>query len=652
MTHHSRGSVRRARALARRPSTAVAAGVAAALLGAAPAGAAAPNQWTAVGSLATPRYQAAAGLLPSGKVLVTGGTDSSANALASTEIFDPPSGTWASGPDMSGGRVGAVAVTLRNGDVLVAGGEAGGSGASPDTGEVYDPGTDTFTPVGNTMSDERFGSMASLLPDGDVLIAGGSGAGGPTQSADLYDPATNLFLTGAAAPPPMSTPRQDAEAITLSNGDVLVAGGSGDDTAELYDPAANRWTATANAMSTPRAVGGIAPLPAGRVLLAGGEDLSGNAIASTDIYDPVTNTFTAGPPLNVGRLGFGMVPLPNGDVLVAGGLDRGTVPPPIFAGQTEIYDPSHNRWSLTDNVVQPAFELTMARLGNGQVLATGGVVNIFGQATGATEVFTPPSSPAAPGDVSATAGDGSAQVTFAPPSSDNGAPVTGYIVTASTGQSASTPDGRTVATVTGLRNGTPVTFTVVATNAEGTGPLVAGADLVEHRTEAVEHGRRGAELVVGELRQRCGEPRGELGVARVHQRPAVLGQGGEDHAAVALGPRALHEARGGEPVEHARGRRRREVGQARELARRQRLVVDEAEQQPVLGVRELAVGAVLAPPQPPHRAQAALQRPAELPGGRAHVHGEQGRRRGLGRGRGHAATASASASSGTFAAAA
>jgi hypothetical protein len=80
--------------------------------------------------------------------------------------------------------------------------------------------------------------------------------------------------------------------------------------------------------------------------------------------------------------------------------------------------------------------------------------------------------------VSATPGNRSAYVTFAPSVSDGGFPTTHYTITASSGQTVTTPDGRTFATVTGLTNGKKVTFTVTATNALGPGPASAPSNAV------------------------------------------------------------------------------------------------------------------------------------------------------------------------------
>ena len=87
----------------------------------------------------------------------------------------------------------------------------------------------------------------------------------------------------------------------------------------------------------------------------------------------------------------------------------------------------------------------------------------------------PPTAPGTPTGVSATAGNGSATVTWTAPS-DGGSPITSYTVTPYVGSTAQTPTDRhrpaaaDHATVSGLTNGTTYTFTVSATNAIGTGP--------------------------------------------------------------------------------------------------------------------------------------------------------------------------------------
>jgi Fibronectin type III domain/Kelch motif len=459
------------------------------LAAAQPASAATPNAWTAVGSLATARSEAVAGVLPSGKVIVAGGDGGTTGSpLASSEIFDPATGTWSPGPSMSAARFGAVGVTLPNGNLLVAGGSSNGTDDGVATAEVYSPATNTFTPVANTMSAGRFFPGAALLSNGDVLIVGGDDAAGTTvASADIYDPATNMFLTGAVAPRSMTTPRVLPMAARLSGGNVLVAGG---DTignapvasAEVYNPTANTWTPAATAMSSPRAGGGVVALAGGGALVAGGQSQttpSAASTASTDIYNAFTNSFIPGPPMLASRALFGMVTLPGGNVLVAGGAQQAAGSPASFTADSEVYNPTTNAWSSTGPLLSALGEFTTTVLQSGQVLEAGGAngTTATSQTTQAS-VYTPVSAPAAPTGVTATSGNRSALVTWVPPSNDGGAAITSYTVVASTGQTVTTPDGRTFITVGGLARGKAVTFTVRATNPAGLGPASAPSNAV------------------------------------------------------------------------------------------------------------------------------------------------------------------------------
>ncbi len=90
--------------------------------------------------------------------------------------------------------------------------------------------------------------------------------------------------------------------------------------------------------------------------------------------------------------------------------------------------------------------------------------------------LTQPSVPAAPTGVTATAGNGSAQVSWTAPSDNGGSAITKYTVTPYIGSTAQTPvtvtgtPPATSTTVTGLTNGTAYTFKVSASNANGLGP--------------------------------------------------------------------------------------------------------------------------------------------------------------------------------------
>jgi Galactose oxidase, central domain len=154
-------------------------------------------------------------------------------------------GTFTGTGSMTTGRAGHGAVLLRDGKVLVVGGWGydGRQGGALDSAELYDPSTGKFTPTGSMMT-PRWGPTATLLTDGRVLVAGGL----RHNSAELYDPSTGTFSpTGD-----MTSMRHGHAAILLQNGKVLIAGGlsfpinrdDGIASAELYDPSTGTFTAT------------------------------------------------------------------------------------------------------------------------------------------------------------------------------------------------------------------------------------------------------------------------------------------------------------------------------------------------------------------------------------------------------------------------
>jgi len=103
---------------------------------------------------------------------------------------------------------------LSNGKVLIAGGHDGTSylpGA-----ELYDPGTESFTPAGSLASSRAY-PTATLLNNGMVLVVGGNN----TPSAEVFDPSAETFTPAV----PMSTDRRSHTAVLLPSGKVLVAGG-------------------------------------------------------------------------------------------------------------------------------------------------------------------------------------------------------------------------------------------------------------------------------------------------------------------------------------------------------------------------------------------------------------------------------------------
>jgi hypothetical protein len=136
-------------------------------------------------------------LLPNGQVLVVGGlgTDGVTH-LASAELYDPATGSWRETGSMAHERSSHTATLLPNGQVLVAGG-IGDCCPVPfwASAELYDPATGTWTETGS-MATGRDLHTATLLPNGQVLVAGGGNfPGGILRSAELYTPALDALDT-------------------------------------------------------------------------------------------------------------------------------------------------------------------------------------------------------------------------------------------------------------------------------------------------------------------------------------------------------------------------------------------------------------------------------------------------------------------------
>jgi Kelch motif len=148
----------------------------------------ATGKFTPTGQMTECRHKHAAVLLPSGMVLVAGGSDNRDwhGEYASAEIYDPATGTFHATGAMNTSRfkLPEAVVLLKSGKVLIAG---GGRFA-----EVYDEAKGTCSPVAGTFGTSRFFASATLLPNGDALITGGyadTGGGLPaTASAWVYEP--------------------------------------------------------------------------------------------------------------------------------------------------------------------------------------------------------------------------------------------------------------------------------------------------------------------------------------------------------------------------------------------------------------------------------------------------------------------------------
>jgi Galactose oxidase, central domain/Kelch motif len=197
----------------------------------------ASGTWAPTGSMAIARAGHTATLLSDGRVLVAGGMSNSSatSTQASAEIFNPASGTWASTGSMATKRYSHTATGLADGRVLVTGGltPVGTNGNITLTAstEIYNPASGTWAPTGS-LTTARYRHTMTLLSDGRVLVAGGGDSG---QSAEIYTPASGTWApTGS-----LTTFRSLHTATLLTDGRVLAAGGIGNGTlasTELFTP--------------------------------------------------------------------------------------------------------------------------------------------------------------------------------------------------------------------------------------------------------------------------------------------------------------------------------------------------------------------------------------------------------------------------------
>jgi hypothetical protein len=299
----------------------------------------ASGRFTLAGKMRSPRAGATATLLPNGTVLVAGGDSGPGQSTASAEIYDPASNSFFSTGSMGAPRGHAIAILLKTGKVLVAGGSAAGDDAELASAEIYDPLTGRFVPTGG-MHDRRSYFTAVALEDGRVLVTGGmSGGQYPYHkveaTAEIYDTETGRFTqTGS-----MEFPRYKQGAAALPDGRVLVAGGSNEEgrqityaSSEIFDPQTGRFSSGPQ-MKSPRykLLSGVITLNDGRILLAGGAE-------RPEIYDPAREIFTplGGDPLD-GFLFSTATLLRDGRVLLVNGY--GHHPREGAVNQAVVWEP-------------------------------------------------------------------------------------------------------------------------------------------------------------------------------------------------------------------------------------------------------------------------------------------------------------------------
>jgi hypothetical protein len=238
----------------------------------------------------------------------------------------------------------------------------------------------------------RSGHTATVLTNGSVLIAGGSdNLGNAVAGGEIYNPAAGTFsATGS-----LSTPRSSHTATLLSNGTVLIVGGvdsSGNalTSAELYSPATGTFTPTGS-LTYAREFHVATLLSNGLVLVSGGFSDTGGGLANlkniavAELYNPAAGTFTPTGSLNVPRDSLTSTFLNNGSVLIAGGISESGA----NTAAAEIYNQNTGTFALTGSLTTARNQHTATLMNNGVVLIAGGDSNATGQGTTTAELYNP-----------------------------------------------------------------------------------------------------------------------------------------------------------------------------------------------------------------------------------------------------------------------
>ncbi|MHB8960630.1 MAG: Kelch repeat-containing protein [Candidatus Limnocylindrales bacterium] len=306
-----------------------------------------------------------------------------------TEILDPATGTWTEAEALNATRSGFVALRLLTGQVLVTGGDNGWYGAYSST-KLFDPATGRWAATG-LLNTARLGLVGALLADGRALVAGGAYAEGyrdeadflsgrvsqerPVRTAELYDPATGRWTaTGSLARDIFG-----GDAYPLADGRVLAIGtawSSEQGEAQVYEPVHGTWTVAGRLARLPGSASVV--LADGSILVIGGSGFTDHRpVATVQRFDPDTGVTREAAPLPAPRSGSAAVRLADGRVLVAGGteaqrLESGLDAPPTASAF--IYDPIRDAWTTAAPMpfaVNPGQALLLA---NGDVLVTGGSI--------------------------------------------------------------------------------------------------------------------------------------------------------------------------------------------------------------------------------------------------------------------------------------
>lgn len=343
------------------------------------------QRWTTGDAMVVPVYDHTENRLSDSRIVVIGGVDTSSGTPVSsnaTQIFDPDSRSWAAAPsipgdDNAGARDQHTATSRFYESIVVAGGfRRDGTTATPLSSVfLFEPAGSWWRPL-PAMAEARGGHSAVRLdlPAAErIVVAGGTGAGGPLTTAERFD-----FLAYAWTTSRLSQPRTRHVATVLTDKRMLLTGGTAGGaslaTTDLYDPATDTWRA-GPPMTVARSDHAAVPLIDSTVMVSGGRDARGLPTTSVEVYDPGQNQWSTKADLRTARYDHGTAAMSDGTVVVA----AGTRTRPLSV--VERYDPIADSWSWLGR-------LRTARTGATLTGYPGSVVLVGGSDTGGAAVGT------------------------------------------------------------------------------------------------------------------------------------------------------------------------------------------------------------------------------------------------------------------------
>lgn len=275
------------------------------------------------------------------------------------------------------------AARLSDGRVLIFGGDDPGN-IFPASIWVFDPATERFTDFGVSLSSGRVGFVSVSLNDGNILVAGGERSLTGAPNAELINPNARSVVPTAGG---LNIARTFAAGTLLMDGKVIVAGGTGlaaSTSVEVYDPETSRFTVLSGSLHVGRYSHTVVRIDQRRVLIYGGFTYTGEP-APPELYDPVAQTSTRLTPFEDGtRANHVAHTMRDGGVLIIGGEDDQGIP------LTSVlrFDPATNRITLFANLATARSFLELGRLADARIIVTGGVVGLSsGDVTNTTETL-------------------------------------------------------------------------------------------------------------------------------------------------------------------------------------------------------------------------------------------------------------------------